>query len=140
MTCEKLTPAEIGHLRSILLPMLATAEPFADGELTAGDMLDWGENGFAQVWIAGKDSKIFGVWVTDLVSYPRIKALRIIGLAGKFFNEWKHFEALLEQFAREQGCTRVEAYTRPGMARKMEKMGYKMSRQLVTKYVMGATH
>ena len=61
-------------------------------------------------------------------------------VAGSKFNEWKHYEAVLESFANANLCRRIEAYARPGMAKMLLKEGYRETRRIVLKDTFGGFH
>lgn len=136
----KLTREEAAHLRPQLYELLLHAERFADGEFETEDILDFAEKGLMQAWVVGKGSLIKAAMITDIAQYPRIRVLRIVAVAGAEFDEWKHLYDSIESYARIQGCARVEATMRPGMAKRSESIGFKRSRILMTKYVFGVTH
>lgn len=135
-----LSLAELHYLRPHFEKMLAEAEFYSEGELTADDLLDMGERGLMQFWIVGESPRIRAVLVTEMAVYPRMRALRIIALAGEGLNDWIQLEANLEIFARQQGCLRMEAFVRPGMAKALLSQGYTSRRLMVSKRLFGGWH
>ena len=138
----RLTPVEIELSRVALIHVLGAVESFCDGELTAEDLVEGAVRGpdWTQIWIIMGQSVYCGVCVTEFVQYPRFRALRITALAGSKFNEWKHYEAVLESFANANLCRRIEAYARPGMAKMLLKEGYRETRRIVLKDTFGGFH
>lgn len=68
--------------------------------LEAGDM---------QLWQCSQ-----GIVVTEIRVYPQTKACLIVLCAGADMETWIHNIRIIEWWAKEQGCSVVEAYGRAG--------------------------
>lgn len=79
--------------------------------------------GRLQLW-ALSDSKIKGIVVTQICTFPKASALQILACAGiemlKFIDEQ---EGMFDWVARQNGCSFVQAICRPGLARKLKTRG-----------------
>ena len=83
--------------------------------MTAGSILYSLLDGTMQLWIA-TERKPPVIVVTAVTDYPEAKVLSVVLLAGRDIRAWlHHVEAALEAFARDQGCTALEAWVRPGL-------------------------
>lgn len=92
-----------------------------------------------QVWIAGKNQKVVAVMVTEIVIYPRQKALKMVAMAGTDFSEWEEGWNKIEAWAREHGCTRVEAMTRPGITKLAKRHGFREMYRFIRKDIAPVT-
>lgn len=96
------------------------------GRFTAKDMLHGLLTKDQQLWIAFDDEGIHGFWVTEVIEYPQIKTLVLHFMGGKDFYEWlPDGFPKLQKFAREMGCSKMEAYGRPGFEKLWQDYGYK---------------
>jgi hypothetical protein len=77
-------------------------------ELIAGRM---------QLWIAGRPGRLEMACITEVQDRPRAKVGVIVYIAGAHRERWVGFLPLLEQWMREQGCVRIEAWCRRGWER-----------------------
>lgn len=77
-------------------------------ELVAGRM---------QLWIAGQPGRLEMACISEVQERPRAKIGVIVYIAGAHRERWVGFLPLLEQWMREQGCVRIEAWCRRGWGR-----------------------
>lgn len=106
-------------------PMVATymdmAAEYTFGRYTAEDIKDSIRNHNHDLWMAfttddGVDVK--GVVVTNFVQYPRMRCLAMQFTAGEELKDWKApMLELLQKWARDNGCDRIESSGRPGWPR-----------------------
>lgn len=96
------------------------------GRYTAEDILKGLLTKDQQLWIAFDDKEIHGFWVTEVTTYPRMKALVLHFVGGRRFKEWlPDGFPKLQQFARDTGCSKMESYGRPGWEKMWQEHGYK---------------
>ena len=97
------------------------------GRYTANDMLEGLlKNKNQQLWIAFDDKDIHGFWITEVLEYPQTKTLALHFMGGVDFYEWlSDGFPKLQKFARETGCSKMEAYGRPGFEKLWQDYGYK---------------
>ena len=71
-----------------------------------------------QLWIAFDEqdnNAIYGAVVTEIIDYPRMRALVMHFTGGKDLPKWKaEMLSLLRRFSKDQGCSIIESYGRPG--------------------------
>jgi hypothetical protein len=91
-------------------------------------------------FVAYEGSRVWGVAVAEVVEYPQFKVLRVVAVAGEEIEAWKHFEACLERLADCTGCSYIEGFVRPGMAKLCASMGYKSKYTLIRKKVLRGYH
>jgi hypothetical protein len=74
------------------------------------------------------DSEMIAAFTTEVVSYPRARALRVVHLGGERFAEWMEAATnLLEVGARNVGASVIEMYGRPGWERMFRGLGAKIA-------------
>lgn len=101
-------PEAVEHLKPALERARGT---HTIDEIFAGVM-----RGELQLWVGNHSAGI-----TEVVTYPRCKAVRIF-LAGGDLEEMKHMERVLSEGARELGFDRIEIGGRRGFLRAL--VGY----------------
>lgn len=108
-------PVLVRHLAHAVRPLIEHASRYRDfawddlePELVAGRM---------QLWIAGRSGRLEMACISEVQDRPRAKVGVIVYIAGAHRERWVGFLPLLEQWMREQGCVRIEAWCRRGWER-----------------------
>ncbi len=69
-------------------------------------------------WLVVEGDEIFAVMLTAIITYPRSKWCSVFLVAGSRMEEWlMAWTDIVESYAREQGCDKIEGYGRPGWER-----------------------
>lgn len=98
----------------------------ANGEMTHKDVRLFCEERSMQLWFIYGHGRIVGAATTELINYPQMRVARVVTLSGQDFDAWGSLlDDILGRWAGEQGCHGMEAYTRMGFKKKLEKLGYK---------------
>jgi hypothetical protein len=115
-------------------PLIQRALEHAFGEILLDDVWNALLEKDMQLWIAREGSQIKACVVTEIIVYPRMKAMRIVALGGTGFDGWKHGWDQIELWARVHGASRIEAWARPGVRKLAEKeFGFKKRCELIEK-------
>ena len=86
--------------------------------------------GLARLW-SGEQSAA----VTEIVTYPRKRAVRI-WLAGGSLDELRDvIRPKIEKYARSENCSRVEIAGRPGWQRALAGVGYTPAATVISKEI-----
>lgn len=104
-------------------PLIEKALAYAEGELYSEDVLQRIFDETQTLWLGMKDGEIFCSGVTEIITYPRKRVLRIITFAtksGHDYEHWKDFVEVIEGFGVRHGCSAIEAWTRKGLAKKLK--------------------
>lgn len=102
------------------------AAKYTYGRFTAPDILNYLQNKPQQLWVAVEDNIIYGAVVTEIFEYPKMKSLVMHFTGGKDLPKWKNeMLSVLQQFARDNGCSTIESYGRPGWGKVFKHDGYK---------------
>lgn len=129
--------ARLGEMAPAFLRMLQPVAERTNGRYEATDWLVQASQDHMQVWVAfsegGDPFDPDVMLLTEIVVYPRLKALRIIACAGiKFFEHYDEIEtALLRKFGPLHGCTRFEIVGRSGWQKVLKRFG-SVSRDHIT--------
>jgi hypothetical protein len=92
---------------------------------TVEDVMDGLRSGYFQCFEEDK-----GIAITKFAGF-RDKRLLVFLLVGEDLDDWKNsMDGKLERFAKENGCSCIEAYCRPGLQKSLKSLGWK-TEQLV---------
>jgi hypothetical protein len=79
-----------------------------------------------QCWaVVNSDKKIINVTVTKVNHYDKHKSLHLLltsSVGNSKWEEYKEAHHAIEQYARKQGCKRIEMYGRKGWSRVLDKL------------------
>ena len=109
-----LDPEDVEYVWDKVEPILARAVSRSEGELKTNDILDLITEGDMQLWIVSENKEIIAALVTQIITYPQKRILRLVSLAGEDFNKFKHFLDMVQSFAIQKGCTALELWGRKG--------------------------
>jgi len=121
-----LTPQQVvTHWRTIEPAILSALESSVN-ESTAYDYLTWLQDpNYYQCWVVQKDNEIINISVTKINTYATHKSLHLItttGINGNRWDTYKEAHHTIEDYARRQGCRRIEMYGRKGWSRILSKL------------------
>jgi hypothetical protein len=70
------------------------------------------------LWVVLDGPNVACVLVTEVVQYPRRRAMRLVGISGHRHRRWMHLLADVETAAREKfGCDLMQALHQPSHGR-----------------------
>ena len=126
-------PDEVEVFWPLVVDHLALATPHSEGEIEPEDMLPELIKGEMQLWFSVEDRQVTAAMVTQIIPYPRKKVLRILSIGGEGMARWmKHFP-MIEKFAKQIGCSSIEAWGRKGWLRALP--DWKCSYHIFTKEI-----
>ena len=114
MKAHLLDPDDVECVWDQVEPILARAVSRSEGELKTNDILNFVIEGDMQLWIVAENKEIIAALVTQIITYPQKRILRLVSLAGEDFNKFKHFLDMVQSFAIQKGCTALELWGRKG--------------------------
>jgi hypothetical protein len=95
------------------------------GRYEASDIVDAIHAGRMQLWVALDGPLLLCALVTEIAQYPRLRAMRCVGIVGHRPRRWMHLLRNVEVSARMNfGCSRMEALTQPGHERLLTTGGW----------------
>ena len=131
-------PDDIPYIWDHIQPHLEAMSPHSEGELEVEDFHQLLANGEMQLWLAMEDEVILAAMVSQIVSYPRKRILRIIAIGGGEMGRWLPFLPGLEEWALENGATALECWGRKGWLRVLD--DWKCSYHVLTKDLKSRMH
>ena len=124
-------PDDIQCVWDEVAPLMDVALKHSEGELLTEDLIEHLDNDDLRLWVAMKNDKVIAAMITEIITYPRKKILRVITLAGKDMDLWYDFLPSVEGYALSKQCSALEAWTRKGMTRKLK--DWRHSYDMITK-------
>ena len=124
-------PEDITYVWDDVVPLLDKALTHSEGELLSEDLAKHLDSGDLRMWVAMQDNEIIACMITEIITYPRKKIVRVITLAGRDMSMRYDFLPMLEGYAIRHECSALEAWTRKGMTRKLK--DWKHSYDIITK-------
>ncbi len=107
-------PEDVAYIWEEVAPLLDKVKEHTEGELETDDFLEPLTHGDMQLWMATEESDVRAVMITQIITYPQKRVLRIISLAGEDFEEIRSFQEMIEGFAVKLECTALEMWGRKG--------------------------
>ena len=123
---------------SIVRTDITNALNRSNGYALAEHIKKWIKETKMQLWIlwdseADKDSKYYGVIVTEIIQRPLRRCLNIKIMTGKHREKWQDLIKHIENFAWINKCDSLELIARPGWKKVLKPFGYKESHVLLEK-------
>jgi len=129
---------EIESIWHHVQPLLEKSAPHSEGEMEAEDMFPILLSGEMQLWVAIENKEIIAAMVSQIISYPRKKVMRIISIGGSDMEKWMPNFPIFENWALNLGCTSIEAWGRKGWLRVLD--DWKCSYHIITKDIKHRIH
>ena len=128
----------ISFLLPVLLENLAKSELWTKGRATIDDILTFLYTGQMNLWaIYSEDGKVHAFIITEIKQYPRCKMLISPYTAGDYgvIDAAEDITlTTLEQFAKDTGCSGIEAIGRIGWKSRAKKHGFLAATMVYEKY------
>jgi hypothetical protein len=101
------------------------AADYTYGRFTKGDIRSGLKRKPQQLWVAHEGEKVLGFVVTEMASYPQLKALVMHFTGGIELESWKPMMLeKLQEFSRLHGCDIIESFGRAGWGKVFKKDGF----------------
>ena len=119
-------PSEIAGVWILVEDLIQKACDRSGGFADAEDFKGWLEKGIMQLWVAfdNKEKKIKCVTVTEVKQYPKYKVCDCRITTGTDYKSWVDFMDNVVNWARANGCKKMEIFTRPGWERILKRKGF----------------
>lgn len=105
---------------------LEAALAYTDGKYNLQDTLEMILKGMQVLWVVYNEEKekAIGALVTEILAYPRSKALCIFLLGGENFEQIVTAFPELKEYAVGVGCKTIEFYGRDGWEKTLNPIGF----------------
>ena len=114
MKAQIVAPEDVAYIWERVAPLLDEAQEHTEGEVESDDFLESLTHGDMQLWIATEENELHSIMITQIITYPQKRVLRIISIAGSDFKRLYQFNEMVESFAIKTGCTSLELWGRKG--------------------------
>jgi hypothetical protein len=123
--CWCFTKEQAHDYWGLVSPFLARWIDATHGELNVDDVYRMACEGLMQIFVFHAAGDIALVAVTEFVQYPRMKVLRIVGMAGAKPILAQKFMPQVESWAMENGAQALETFATPETVKLDMRLGMK---------------
>ncbi len=126
-------PAIVPRVWPMVKPMIDRAYNEVDDEIPATLFNDLCANR-ALLWLVSDMTaqRIVYAFITELyIRRSGLKVCRLVAGSGERMSDWLHLQSELEQYARDEGCSKIVAEGRTGWSRALS--GYSVIRHVIEK-------
>lgn len=123
----------------LVQPILQPALDQSFGELSIQAVFDMLYHQRAQLWLVYEEHSevILGAALTEVVTYPHVKALRVILLGGQDMKKWQDLlDEFFGVFCDEQKLDRIELAGREGFKHALRNLGYTQAYTVLIKEII----
>lgn len=126
MYCVKFEAEKVKEVWILVKDLIQKACDYSDGFADAEDFKKWLEQGTMQLWVAwdNEEKKVKCVCITEVKQYPKYKVCGCKITTGTSFKQWVNFMDYVMEWAKEEGCRKMEIHTRPGWERILKPKGF----------------
>jgi hypothetical protein len=126
MYCVKFEAERVKEVWILVKDLIQKACDYSDGFADAEDFKKWLEQGTMQLWVAwdNEEKKVKCVCITEVKQYPKYKVCGCKITTGSSFKQWVDFMDYVMEWAKEEGCRKMEIHTRPGWERILKPKGF----------------
>jgi hypothetical protein len=126
MYCVKFEAERVKEVWILVKDLIQKACDYSDGFADAEDFKKWLEQGTMQLWVAwdNEEKKVRCVCITEVKQYPKYKVCGCKITTGNSFKRWVDFMDYVMEWAKEEGCRKMEIHTRPGWERVLKPKGF----------------
>lgn len=125
--------AELGAWIARVSPHIRNMAESSGGRFIGEDILDALYRDRMQLWVIQDGGEHIATCITEIIEYPRLKAIRIIAAVGTHAQRWAHLHEAAWDWGKTQGCTKFEALTRPGWQRLLAPFRFRLFHTLLEK-------
>ncbi|MDE2088241.1 MAG: hypothetical protein KGI63_13510 [Xanthomonadaceae bacterium] len=119
-------PQQLSAWAPSVEPYLRKMAQESGGRFETGDLFAAIAQRSMVLWVILEGSDILGVGMSQVIVYPRLRAMRLIGMVGHRPRRWMHLLHIVERVSRENfGCSRMEALHQPGHERLLRTGGWR---------------
>jgi len=135
MTIPVLIPADnVKEAEPFVLESIDKALKYSGNHYNLKDVMDSIYDNKAQLWILwneDKKNKYQGCIVSKVITRPNTRSLNLFIVTGKNRKLWQDKIEIIETWGKQQGCTHLETYARPGWSRILKQYNYKVTHYLL---------
>jgi len=122
----QLSPTTVMQFWKVIEPAIGKALEKSEDESDTYHYLNKLSTNDYQCWVVlTPEEEIVNVSITRVNTYPNHKSLHLLTTTSVGNGKWKEYKEAhhtIEQYAREQGCKRIEMYGREGWSQVLDKL------------------
>jgi len=135
MTVPVLIPTKnVKEAEPFVIKSIDKALKYSGNHYNLQDVMDSIYDNKAQLWILwneDKKDKYQGCIVSKVITRPNTRSLNLFIVTGKNRKLWQDKIKIIEKWGKQQGCTHLETYARPGWSRILKQHNYKVTHYLL---------
>lgn len=135
--CWQVQPSQVNDAWGGIAPFVQRWVDAGAGEFAADDVRKFAVEGVMQLFIFHAAGAIGLVGITELVQYPQMKVMRIVGIAGENPIVSQKFMPQIEAWAIANGATAMETFATPETVKLDMRLGMKPLYTLMRKPLVG---
>jgi len=109
-----IAPAHLPVWADRVRPHLVKMAEGSGGRYEASDLLYELARGGKQLWVALRGADVLCAMISEVHAYPRLRALRLVGIVGYRPLLWRRLLRIVEEAAkRDFGCAMMEGFHSP---------------------------
>ena len=126
MYCVKFKSENVKDVWILVKDKIQAACEYNGGFADAEDFKKWLEQGTMQLWVAwdNEEKKVLCVCITEIRQYPKYKVCSCKITTGSNMKRWVNFMNYILEFAKDEGCKKMEMITRPGWEKVLKSKGF----------------
>lgn len=133
---------DVDNVWHVVAPMILRAITEEVGIYELQDVYDGLKAREMQLWVFAVEGSIKACMVTEIRRHPKTQIVHILVLGGDSVGVWeaaKDSWDIFENWALGQGCTFIEALTRPGISKLTRPLGLLKRGEFLRKRLIPAT-
>jgi hypothetical protein len=128
------TKEEIDGIWNLVKNLIRKACIRAGGFVNEEHIKEYCKQGEMQLWVViTETNEVLCVCVTEIRKYPNYSVCDTKIVTGKRYKEWFDYVDKISEWAKEQGCKKMEIFSRPGYVSMFKEKGYSATHVQVEK-------
>ena len=128
------TKEEIDKVWPLAKELVHKACVRAGGFFNEEHVKEFCKKGTMQLWlVVTETNEVLCVCVTEIRKYPNYSVCDTRIVTGKQYKDWFHYVDRIGEWAKKQGCKKMEIFARPGYVPMFKERGYKATHVQVEK-------
>ena len=124
-TLVQFTKGEVDKIWPLVKKLVQKACVRAGGFVNEEHIKEYCKQDKMQLWVViTENNEVLCVCVTEIREYPNYKVCDTKIVTGKRYKDWFHYVDKIAEWAKKQGCKKMEIFSRPGYVRMFKEKGY----------------
>lgn len=109
----------------------------AAGEYTIKDVYEFIKRDWLALWVAydTEAMEVVGALTIQIQIYPQKRVAMLVHLGAKDFSQIKGLFPRIERYCRENGCTSIMLWGRPGWSKVLSELGFEYRYSVLEKEI-----